>query len=168
MAAAVGWTGPVWEALDHLWTGESGWNASIPNAQGSGAYGIPQALPASKMASAGADWRTNPATQIKWGIGYIKERYGGPVNAYRAWLSRSPHWYAKGGHAGKAPRPSSSTRRAVEKESHWLQAMWARIAPDYGLPAGVTPAIANLISELDSKGFHHGSLLTTACPPARR
>jgi hypothetical protein len=58
-----------WTCLDDLWQQESGWNYQAENA--SGAYGIPQALPGSKMASAGADWQTNPATQIKWGLGYI-------------------------------------------------------------------------------------------------
>jgi hypothetical protein len=68
----------------------------------SGAYGIPQSLPASKMASAGGDWKTNPATQIKWGLSYIASRYGNPLNAYSKWLARSPHWYAKGT-GGAAP-----------------------------------------------------------------
>ncbi|HLI42647.1 MAG TPA: lytic transglycosylase domain-containing protein [Streptosporangiaceae bacterium] len=64
-----------------LWNRESGWNYDAEN-PASGAYGIPQALPGSKMASAGADWQTNPATQIKWGLGYIKEIYGNPCNAW--------------------------------------------------------------------------------------
>lgn len=96
MAAAMGWTGGQWTALRALWMGESGWNHRAENPT-SGAYGIPQSLPASKMASAGADWRTNPATQIKWGLGYIRGRYGTPAAAYQAWLSRSPHWYDAGG-----------------------------------------------------------------------
>ncbi len=96
MAAAYGWTGAQFRALYNLWQGESGWNERARNAQ-SGAYGIPQALPASKMASAGRDWLTNPATQIRWGLRYILERYGSPVAAYGAWLSRSPHWYGRGG-----------------------------------------------------------------------
>lgn len=54
-------------------------------------------LPASKMASVAGDWRTNPATQIKWGLDYIADRYGSPLAAYNAWLSRSPHWYSAGG-----------------------------------------------------------------------
>lgn len=95
LAALRGWTGPQWAALKNLWTGESGWNERALN-RSSGAYGIPQSLPASKMASAGPDWKTNPATQIKWGLNYIASRYGNPLNAYSAWLSRSPHWYAKG------------------------------------------------------------------------
>jgi TP901 family phage tail tape measure protein len=101
LAAVRGWVGPQWAALKNLWTGESGWNERALN-KSSGAYGIPQSLPASKMASAGSDWKTNPATQIKWGLSYIASRYGNPLNAYSAWLSRSPHWYAKGT-GGAAP-----------------------------------------------------------------
>jgi hypothetical protein len=63
-----------------LWNRESGWRYDAENA--SGAYGIPQALPGSKMASAGSDWQTNPATQIKWGLGYIKQIYGTPCGAW--------------------------------------------------------------------------------------
>ncbi|WP_435270673.1 phage tail tape measure protein [Streptomyces sp. 1222.5] len=102
MAAALrGWTGAQWDALKSLWNGESGWNEKALNAS-SGAYGIPQSLPASKMASAGSDWKTNPATQIKWGLNYIHSVYGTPLNAYSKWLDRSPHWYAKGT-GGAAP-----------------------------------------------------------------
>jgi TP901 family phage tail tape measure protein len=95
LAAIRGWTGANWSALKQLWNGESGWNERALN-KSSGAYGIPQSLPASKMASAGSDWRTNAATQIKWGLNYIASVYGSPMNAYGKWLSRSPHWYAKG------------------------------------------------------------------------
>jgi hypothetical protein len=63
-----------------LWNRESGWRYDAENA--SGAYGIPQALPGSKMASAGADWQTNPATQIRWGLTYIKQIYGNPCGAW--------------------------------------------------------------------------------------
>jgi len=66
--------------LQDLWNHESGWRYDAENP--SGAYGIPQALPGSKMASAGSDWQTNPATQIKWGLGYIKQLYGNPCNAW--------------------------------------------------------------------------------------
>lgn len=76
------WGEDQWSCLDSLWGGhESGWSQLRFNARGSGAYGIPQAKPASKMRSAGADWRTNPATQIKWGLGYIRDRYGTPCQA---------------------------------------------------------------------------------------
>jgi hypothetical protein len=67
--------------LDRLWKKESGWNYRATN-HGSGAYGIPQALPGRKMASAGADWETSPATQIRWGLGYIKGRYDTPCGAW--------------------------------------------------------------------------------------
>jgi hypothetical protein len=69
-----------WGCLLDLWNRESGWVYDAENA--SGAYGIPQALPGSKMASAGADWQTNPATQIKWGLGYITSVYGTPCGAW--------------------------------------------------------------------------------------
>jgi hypothetical protein len=66
--------------LQDIWNRESGWRYDAENP--SGAYGIPQALPGSKMASAGADWQTNPATQIRWGLGYIKSIYGNPCSAW--------------------------------------------------------------------------------------
>ncbi|MDA8320994.1 MAG: transglycosylase SLT domain-containing protein, partial [Actinomycetota bacterium] len=75
--------------LNNIWTRESGWRYNAANA--SGAYGIPQALPGSKMASAGADWLTNPATQIKWGLGYIQSVYGTPCNAWVFWQGHG--WY---------------------------------------------------------------------------
>jgi hypothetical protein len=73
-----------------LWNKESGWNHTALN-RSSGAYGIPQALPGSKMASAGDDWRTNPITQVKWGIKYVNGRYGSPCGAWNFWQSH--HWY---------------------------------------------------------------------------
>jgi hypothetical protein len=73
-----------------LWMGESGWRVNAENSS-SGAYGIPQALPGSKMSSAGADWATNPATQIEWGLGYIAERYGSPCGAWG--FKQSHGWY---------------------------------------------------------------------------
>jgi resuscitation-promoting factor RpfB len=82
MAAAAGWAGPQWSCLDALWTHESGWRAQVWNTAGSGAYGIPQALPASKMAAAGGDYMTDPATQIRWGLGYIASAYGTPCGAW--------------------------------------------------------------------------------------
>jgi hypothetical protein len=93
LAAYYGWgAGLQWSCLYLLWDHESGWIIQWNHA-GSGAYGIPQALPASKMASAGADYMTNPATQIRWGLGYIKSVYGTPCNAWSTWQARSPHWY---------------------------------------------------------------------------
>jgi len=90
-----GWGLDQMGALINLWNGESGWNQFARNPS-SGAYGIPQSLPANKMASSGPDWATNPATQINWGLNYIRGRYGSPVNAYGTWLARSPHWYGGG------------------------------------------------------------------------
>lgn len=81
MLARYGWSQDQMGCLQALWGRESGWNAKAYNA-GSGAYGIPQALPASKMASAGADWQTDATTQIKWGLGYIKGNYGSPCGAW--------------------------------------------------------------------------------------
>jgi hypothetical protein len=69
---------------------ESNWNPTATNAS-SGAYGLVQALPASKMASAGSDWRTNPATQIEWGLDYMKDRYGSACDAWSFWQAN--HWY---------------------------------------------------------------------------
>lgn len=90
LAAQRGWTGDQWTCLNNLWTKESGWRHAADNPYSS-AYGIPQALPGSKMKSAGSDWRTNPATQIKWGLGYIKGRYGTPCGAWRHFLTKN--WY---------------------------------------------------------------------------
>lgn len=95
LAAQMGWTGGQWNALYQLWAHESGWRWNADNPTSS-AYGIPQALPGSKMGSVAGDWRTNPRTQILWGLEYIRGRYGNPGNAWAAWQSRSPHWYAAG------------------------------------------------------------------------
>lgn len=73
-----------------LWDHESGWNEYAENPS-SGAYGIPQALPGDKMASAGGDWRDNPATQIAWGLDYITGRYGDPCGAWGFWQANN--WY---------------------------------------------------------------------------
>lgn len=87
---AFGWGSDQFRCLDLLWTRESGWRANAYNAS-SGAYGIPQSLPGSKMASAGADWRTNAATQIDWGLSYISSRYGSPCEAWAH--SEAYNWY---------------------------------------------------------------------------
>ncbi|WP_193612600.1 lytic transglycosylase domain-containing protein [Nocardioides lijunqiniae] len=76
--------------LDSLWTRESNWTWNADNPSSS-AYGIPQSLPGSKMASAGPDWETNPVTQIRWGLGYIQDRYGSPCSAWGH--SESHGWY---------------------------------------------------------------------------
>jgi hypothetical protein len=76
--------------LDHMWTKESNWNPKSTN-KSSGAYGIPQALPADKLAAYGADWQTNPVPQIKWGLAYIKNRYSTPCGAWTFWQAHN--WY---------------------------------------------------------------------------
>jgi len=90
LAATHGWTGSQWTCLDKLWNHESQYETTVRNTR-SGAYGIPQALPASKMATAGADWQTNPVTQIVWGLSYISARYGTPCGAWSYWLRHSSY-----------------------------------------------------------------------------
>lgn len=82
-ASGYGWTGGQRSCLDWLWTRESAgtWSPTVTNPD-SGAYGIPQSLPPSKMASAGLDWQTSATTQIRWGLGYIDGRYGSPCGAW--------------------------------------------------------------------------------------
>lgn len=75
------WDASQWDCLDELWTNEAGWAVTKSNYAGSGAYGIPQALPGNKMSAAGADWETSASTQITWGLGYIADRYGSPCSA---------------------------------------------------------------------------------------
>jgi cytoskeletal protein RodZ len=81
MLASFGYSTSQWPCLFDLWQQESSWNVYAENAA-SGAYGIPQSLPGDKMASAGADWQTDAATQIRWGLGYIKSVYGTPCGAW--------------------------------------------------------------------------------------
>jgi Transglycosylase SLT domain len=84
------WSEKQFTCLDNLWTKESKWNYKSRN-KSSGAHGIAQALPATKMEIVGTDWRTNPVTQITWGLKYIDERYKYPC---RAWSkSKRSHWY---------------------------------------------------------------------------
>lgn len=90
MVAARGWSSNEFRCLERLWEKESNWKHTATN-RSSGAYGIPQSLPAHKMASAGSDWRTNPATQIKWGLNYIADRYDRPCNAWAH--SQRVNWY---------------------------------------------------------------------------
>ena len=89
LVAKRGWAASEFGCLVSLWNRESGWNPHAANP--SGAYGIPQALPARKLATAGPDWRTNPATQITWGLDYIEDRYGTPCGAWGH--SQSSGWY---------------------------------------------------------------------------
>jgi hypothetical protein len=81
MLASYGWSSSQFSCLNSLWNEESGWNVTASNPS-SGAYGIPQALPGSKMASAGPDWQTDATTQIRWGLGYIQSTYGSPCAAW--------------------------------------------------------------------------------------
>ena len=90
LAAARGWGDDQFACLLPLWSHESGWRVNAENTS-SGAYGIPQALPGSKMASVADDWRTNPATQITWGLNYIGGRYGDPCGAWASWQAKG--WY---------------------------------------------------------------------------
>jgi peptidoglycan DL-endopeptidase CwlO len=90
--SAYGWSGSQFSCLVALWNIESGWRWDAYNAS-SGAYGIPQSLPGSKMASSGGDWSTSSATQINWGLGYIADRYGTPCGAYDFETSHVPYWY---------------------------------------------------------------------------
>lgn len=90
MSSGYGWGDSQYSCYNKIITQESGWNYKAKNPS-SGAYGIPQALPGSKMASAGSDWQTNPATQIKWSLGYIKDRYGTPCKAWS--FKQGTGWY---------------------------------------------------------------------------
>lgn len=86
---SYGWTESDFISLVALWNRESGWRVTASS--GSGAYGIPQALPGSKMASAGSDWATNGETQIRWGLNYIRSTYGSPSAAWAKFQSSG--WY---------------------------------------------------------------------------
>lgn len=90
LAAERGWTDGEWACLYELWMKESHWNHLAANPY-TGAYGIPQALPGSKMGSVAGDWETNPATQISWGLNYIAVRYGTPCSAWNFFLGHN--WY---------------------------------------------------------------------------
>lgn len=90
-SSKYGWGSGEFSCLDQLWMKESGWNYAAVNAS-SGATGIPQALPGSKMGTAGSDWATNATTQIAWGLEYIKSsRYGSPCAAWS--FSQANNWY---------------------------------------------------------------------------
>src|SRR5690606_24147463 len=90
LAAKRGWGDDEFKCLVALWQKESGWRVNAHN-KSSGAYGIPQALPGSQMAKFGDDWRTNPETQIKWGLSYISGRYSTPCGAWGHFLRKN--WY---------------------------------------------------------------------------
>lgn len=126
MSFAKGWRGPHWDALNKLWQRESNWDHNAVN-RSSGAWGIPQSLPGSKMATHGSDWRTNPRTQIAWGLDYIGGRYGDPSNAWAKWQQRSPHWYQGGGRI-----PELAAGGIITGET------WARMG-EYGHNEAVVP-----------------------------
>jgi TP901 family phage tail tape measure protein len=149
-----GWTMGELQSLINLWNGESGWNPQALNAS-SGAFGIPQSLPANKMASAGSDWSTNPATQIRWGMQYIKDAYGSPSTAWQTWLSRSPHWYGAGLEPtlfskptliGVGDKPETVTITPVGKQQH--------SAIDYDrLGSAVARALSGMAIRFDKDGL---------------
>jgi len=89
-ASQYGWAADQFGCLDALWTRESGWDPHAQNPS-SGAYGIPQALPGSKMGAYGSDWADNPTTQIRWGLAYISGSYGTPCGAWSEFQSQG--WY---------------------------------------------------------------------------
>jgi hypothetical protein len=84
-----GWAWKNWACLDRLWWHESNWRYKAGDKSGNRAYGIPQAAPGKKMASAGKDWKRNPATQIDWGLDYIENRYGTPCSAWSFWAKQA-------------------------------------------------------------------------------
>ena len=90
MLSQYGWSSSQFSCLEPLWARESGWSVTAENPS-SGAYGIPQAMPGSEMASAGADWQTDAATQVRWGLTYIQGRYGSPCGAWAH--EESDGWY---------------------------------------------------------------------------
>jgi len=89
LVAQRGWSTHQYSCLVNLWKKESGWRVTAGHA--SGAYGIPQAYPGTKMKSAGKDWRKGATTQITWGLKYIKKRYKTPCGAWSHW--KRTHWY---------------------------------------------------------------------------
>jgi len=88
MSEEFGFNDSQFQCLNSLWTKESHWNYRSHN-KGSGAHGIPQALPADKMSVIATDWRTNPVTQIRWGLRYITMRYDTPCKAWSFFKSRN-------------------------------------------------------------------------------
>jgi hypothetical protein len=90
MLGSFDWSSGQFSCLDPLWEHESRWSVTAAN-PGSGAFGIPQALPGSRMASAGPDWQTSAATQIAWGLRYIRDTYGSPCAAFSH--EQATGWY---------------------------------------------------------------------------
>jgi hypothetical protein len=102
LLAEHGWGSDQFSCLDSLWNKESGWNYQASNGS-SGAFGIPQSLPGSKMATAGADWQTNAGTQIRWGLDYIARAYGSPCCGWAHSLATK--WFCWGGARGPQTPP---------------------------------------------------------------
>ena len=144
MLGQYGW-GAQWADLEALWTRESGWNYKATNPS-SGAYGIPQALPGSKMASAGKDWKTNASTQIRWGLSYIKSRYGSPAKANA--FQKANNWYGYGTRSA-APGWGVVGDRGIE-----LMKMRGgeRIEPLESLVKETSGAGVNLTLHIDARG----------------
>jgi len=173
MMLAAGWGPDQWPMLKTLWNNESGWRSNALNPS-SGAYGIPQALPAAKMESAGPDWMTNPATQIAWGLGYIQQRYGSPGMALAQWNSRSPHWYAAGGLAPigqtawvgeKGPElmqvTSNGTRIYNNRDSMSLAGMLGMQVPGYAagtVAAGQVASATRRVQQAQAQVDHYRKL----------
>lgn len=151
--ARFGWGPEQLAPLIALWDGESKWNHTARNPS-SGAYGIPQSLPAEKMASAGPDWRTNPATQILWGLGYIKNRpdYGSPAAAYAKWQSRSPHWYDDGGWL--PPGYSTVANHTGRPEAILTQDQWNSLSSMAGLTTGGGSRSVTVYARTDASPDH--------------
>ncbi len=116
MLASYGWDASQFSCLDALWTRESGWDVNATNPS-SGAYGIPQALPGSKMATAGADWQTSAATQITWGLGYIRDTYGSPCGAWSR--EQSDGYYSAGARLLTASVTAPKRLRALRWAEHY-------------------------------------------------
>lgn len=148
-----GWGPEQMAPLVSLWQGESRWDYTALN-RSSGAYGIPQALPAEKMASQGPDWRTNPATQILWGLGYIKGRpdYGSPAAAYAQWSSRSPHWYDDGGWL--PPGYTTVANHTGEPEAILTQDQWNALSSMAGLQRGTSGRSVTVNARTDASPEH--------------
>jgi hypothetical protein len=161
------WTTGDWAALTRLWNGESGWRWNAKN-PGSGAYGIPQALPAGKMGAAGPDWPVNAFTQIDWGMGYIASTYGDPVNAYAKWLSREPHWYDEGGYlppgltvamngTGKPERILTEDQwRALKDSRHTQVGVTVRVQ-DGAVPGLISAEVDRQFGQLADASIYGGA-----------
>jgi hypothetical protein len=130
MLTQFGWSSDQMSCLAPLWQRESGWEVSAYNA-GSGAFGIPQALPGSKMASAGPDWQTSAYTQIKWGLGYIQQVYGSPCGAWSH--EEADGWYY--------PRTPPAGPRGGPPPRRPPAAMPARCQPGERCQPGVSPVV---------------------------